>query len=67
MIDPYQFSDRDQKPIRINRDPILSAEPDPGSSDKIDPWMFSTGSAQPPQARPRHTRIPTGSARKDHR
>lgn len=25
-----------------NRDPILIAEPDPGSSGKIDPWMFST-------------------------
>jgi len=33
--------DSDQKSIRINRDPILIAEPDSGSSGKLDPWIFS--------------------------
>jgi hypothetical protein len=33
--------DSDQKSIRINRDPILIAEPDSGSSGKFDPCIFS--------------------------
>jgi hypothetical protein len=37
----HRDHDRDRIPIRINRDPILIGEQDPGSSGKIDLWVVS--------------------------